>query len=93
MHPFGFDGIQPRAFDRKKANQDAYSLATGLHPLIVLTNPSTHVFAHRPGGIIPDEDQHALAALGHLLANPIQELGRDATDGPFLHETQQQGVG
>ena len=33
-----------------------------------------------PGGIIPDEEQHALALALHLLAEPLQKSGRDVAD-------------
>ena len=60
---------------RQPACNDAHSrmaLTLGRqHAPIVLLSPSADFLTPMPGGIVPDEDQHALALALQLLAKPL----------------------
>ena len=92
MHPFGFNGIQPRAFDGEKADDDANTVAVVLHDTIVGMNPGANLFADMPGGIVPDQEEHPLTLVRQVLADPVEKLLRNRTDGATVNEAEQQRV-
>src|SRR5947209_15443150 len=75
MHPMRLNAVEPGTFGRQPARNDAHScmaLTLGCqHAAIVLLEPTAHFLTHMPGGVIPDEDQYALALALHLLAEPL----------------------
>src|SRR6266487_3865737 len=92
MHPMRLNAVEPGTFGRQPARNDAHSrmaLTLGCqHAAIVLLEPTAHFFTHVPGGVIPDEDQHALALALHLLAEPLQKSRRHMADGPTIDKAQ-----
>ena len=52
MNPFGFNGIEPRAFRGQKQRQNTHALALGFDQAVVLSDPGPHHLAHVKGGII-----------------------------------------
>ncbi len=75
MHPMRLNAVEPRTLGRQPAWNDAHSRMARtlgcLHAAIVLLEPTAHLLTHVPGGIVPDENQHALALTLHLLAEPL----------------------
>src|SRR5438270_4666001 len=80
MHPFGLNGVEPRALCGQQEGQDAHSLACLFHLLIVLPDPGAHQEAFVPGSIIPDQEPVALALGGQTFTTPLQKLNADGTD-------------
>src|SRR2546421_5103413 len=76
MHPMRLNAVEPGTLGRQPAGNDAHSrIARTLgrqHATIVLLEPTAHFLTYMPGGIVPDENQHALALALHLLAEPLQ---------------------
>ncbi len=70
MHPFGFDGIEPRALCGQQERQNANALARLFDLLIVLANPSTNHLTLVPGSVIPDQEPVRLALFEQALAAP-----------------------
>jgi hypothetical protein len=54
----------------------------------VQLEPLADFLTDMPGGIIPDEEQHALALALQLLAEPLQKGGRDVADGATIHKAE-----
>jgi hypothetical protein len=48
MHPLWLDGIEPGAFGRQKAGQNAYPFTRLSDLLVVLTNPGAYLLAGSP---------------------------------------------
>src|SRR5215510_832643 len=57
MHPLGLNGIEPRAFTRQTARQEAHAPPGLLDVVIVLPQPGTHLVADVPRRVVPDQ-QH-----------------------------------
>src|SRR6266851_2803231 len=74
MHPFGFDGIEPRALGGQQQRQNANALARLFDLLIVLANPRTNRLALVPGSVISDQEPVRLALFEQALAASLQEL-------------------
>jgi hypothetical protein len=81
MHPFGFNGIEPRTLLGQEKRQDTYPFASLLHELIMGTYPGTNELADVPGGMIPNQEPGGFAPRRQPLRAPLQKLGRDATHG------------
>src|SRR5258706_2553417 len=96
MHPMRLNAVEPGAFGRQPARNDAHSrMALTLacqHAAIVLLEPTAHFLTDMPGGVIPDEDQHALALALHLLAEPLQKSRRHMADRPTIDKAQPHGL-
>src|SRR5947209_6763686 len=84
MHPMRLNAVEPGTLGRQPAGNDAHSrMALSLgrqHATIVLLEPPAHFLTDMPGGIVPDENQHALALALHLLAEPLQKGRRHMAD-------------
>ena len=59
-----------------------------LDDAVVRADPSTHRFAHVPGGVIPDQRQDRDAQRRQFGAAPLQELGGDGADWASLDKAQ-----
>jgi hypothetical protein len=88
VDPLGLDGIEPGRLDGELADEEANPLALPLDLAVVRVEPGRDRLAEVPGGIVPDEEQGRLTALGQLPTTPVEELDRDGTDGPSVHEAQ-----
>src|SRR4030065_2260900 len=86
VHPLGFNGVQPRAFDREAADQHADSFACALHLLIMRANPGTNGLADVPRGVVPDQHPHPFTDDLQLMTAPLQELNGDSTDRATVHD-------
>src|SRR5579859_6494982 len=76
MHPMRLNAVEPGTpLGRQPAGNDTHSLLAltlGCQDAaIVLLKPTAHFLTHMPRGVIPDEDQHALALTLHLVAEPL----------------------
>ena len=58
VRPFGFDVVEPKAFDRQKATEQTHALTGTLDSAIMGAYPSANRGAGVPTGIIPKHDQH-----------------------------------
>lgn len=88
MHPLRLDGVEPGTFGGQKEGQNPNSFALLLDLAVVLTNPGTYLFAHMPGGVIPNQQPGGLALRLQSGATPLQKLGRDGADRATCDETQ-----
>src|SRR5215213_10169405 len=88
VYPLGLYGVQPRTFFRQKAAYDPHSFPTLFDFSVMPSEPASDLPGDVPGGVVPDEEQNLLADLLELLHAPLKELGRYATDGPSVHESQ-----
>lgn len=88
MDLLGLDGIEPGAFGGQRTNKDAHPLPGLLHTTVVLADPLLNCATDMPAGIVPHQDEDPLAHPLQLRAAPIQELGRDRTQGTSIHKTQ-----
>lgn len=79
VDPFGFNWVEPGTLCRQTEWQDAHSLVLSSDLLVVFANPGVHVFAHVPGGIIPDKKPGGLALFVQVSTTPVEKLGRDVT--------------
>src|SRR5262249_40401021 len=61
MHPLGFNRVEPRTLAGQEAGDQAHALAGLLDLPIVLAQPGAHDLAIMPGGIVPDQQDRALA--------------------------------
>src|SRR5437660_1095814 len=96
MHPMRLNAVEPGTLGRQPARNDAHSpmaLPLGCqHVAIVLLEPTAHFLTDMPRGIIPDEDQHALALTLHLLTKPLQKGRRYMADGPTIDKAESNGL-
>src|SRR6266849_10629510 len=74
MQPFGFNWVEPGAFDGQIARQYPHSVTSSFifDLVVVLPDPLTDLFADMPGSIIPHQHEHSLAHLPQLMAAPLQ---------------------
>src|SRR5262245_14372026 len=81
MDPFGFNGVEPRAFAGQVADDEAYARGTLLDLLMVLADPVPHRLTPVPGSVVPDQQQ-GREALGREAGRaPGQKRDGDGTDG------------
>jgi hypothetical protein len=96
MHPVRLNAIEPGTLGRQPAGNDAHSrmaLPLGCQDtLIVQPEPAAHFLTDMPGGVIPDEHQHALALRLQLLAEPLQKGRRHMADRPTIDKAQADGL-
>ena len=64
--------IEPRTLHRQTALQDA-NPALALHLPIVGADPTTHLLANVPGGIVPDQHPDPLALKSKPLKHPFEK--------------------
>ena len=88
MHPFGFDGVEPRALFGQKQGQNTHALARGFHLLVVLPKPGTHDLTGMPGGIVPDQQPRSFPLDLQVGAAAGQKLRRDVTHGTPIDKPQ-----
>src|SRR5688500_17590386 len=87
MNPLGLHGVQPRALGRQIAAYDPHSFERALLDLmVVFFDPTTGLFAHVPGSVIPDQNPHLLAPPIELLGAPGKELGGYSAYGSTAHQ-------
>lgn len=82
MDPFRLNRVEPRAFARQWADDDAHALGPLLDLLIVLADPVPHRMAAVPRGVIPAQQQRGEALCHELGGAPRQEVDRDGAHGP-----------
>src|SRR5207244_3302726 len=96
MHPMRLNAVEPGTLGWQPARNDAHPCLafalSGQHALIVLLEPAAHFLTHMPGGIVPDEKQHALALTLHLLAKPLQKGGRHVADWSTIDKAEPDGL-
>src|SRR5262249_7508752 len=73
MHPFGLNGIEPRALHGQPAGHDPYAVSCGFHPLIVLAQPGAYRVTLVPRGIIPEQEQRRETLRRQARTAPGQE--------------------
>lgn len=86
--PLGFNRIEPRTLDRQRTDQQPHPLPAGLDLSVMSPDPVPHGLAAVPGGIVPDQRQHAHAARRRFLTAPVEEGGRRCADWPAVEEAQ-----
>ena len=85
MHPFGLDGVQPGAFTRQAARQDADPLPGLLDVVIVLPQPGTHLVADVPRRVVPDQQHGGEPLRRQPRAAPGEKGGGLGADRTALH--------
>jgi hypothetical protein len=70
MDPAWFQRVQPRAFDRQRADHDTHSGLLPLHLVVVLADPGAYRLTPVPRGVVPDQEQRPFAMVGKLAATP-----------------------
>jgi hypothetical protein len=82
VDPLRLDGIEPGAFDRQVAGQDTHAMALLLDLLVVSVDPSPHMLADVPGGVVPDQrpDGDAPVVQSGARSAPGQELRGDGAE-------------
>jgi hypothetical protein len=90
--PRGFKGIEPGALDGAGRDQEPDG-PSWLRLLRVCTNPMPYFLAAMPGGLAPDQYQHALPRAGQTLTEPGEPGGRPGADRPPVHKPQPDLVG
>src|SRR5579862_6404578 len=88
MDPVRLDRIEPWAFDRQGAREDAHALPLALDLEIPVADPGADGAADLPGGVVPDQEQDGLALRFELGAAPAQERGRHRAERPAVDEAQ-----
>ncbi len=88
MHPFGFNGIEPRTLRGQQERQNPHTLVRLFDLLVMLADPATNRLTLVPGGVIPDQEPVRLAFFEQALATPLQELGGDGAHRSASHEPQ-----
>jgi hypothetical protein len=88
VEPHRLDGVEPGAFGRQGAGDDADAGAILLDLLVVGTEPGPDLGADVPGGVVPDQQQGRLAVCLESAAAPGQELGGDRADRAAVDEAQ-----
>src|ERR687887_1428061 len=86
MQPLGLNRIEPGTLAGQQGTDEAHALAALLDVALVLAHPGAHALAIMPGGIVPDQQDGALALLLRPLRTPRQEGDGDRTDGAALDE-------
>src|SRR5262250_2835371 len=89
MHPLKLNGIEPRAFTRQTARQDAYAPPGLLDVMIVMPQPGPHLAADMPRRVVPDQQYDGKPLRRQPLAAPGEKGGRLGTDRAACHKPQQ----
>src|SRR4029078_2982825 len=71
VQPFRLDRVEPRRLDRQPPHPDL-APARPLAPAVVLPAPAADALADVPGGVVPDQHEHALTLGGEARAQPAQ---------------------
>jgi len=88
MQPFGLDRIEPRALDRQVTDEQADTVTRALDLPVVRPDPGTDDLGVVPGGVVPDQQDGALALSRSLGGAPVQEVDRHGAHGAAVDETQ-----
>jgi hypothetical protein len=80
-HSSGFNGSEPWALDGSGTDQEPDSSSL-LRLSMVCKNPMPYFLAAMPGGMVPDQYEHALALAGQTLTEPGEKGGRHVADRP-----------
>src|SRR5919198_3090416 len=86
--PLGLDWVEPRTLGGQVAGDQPHALAGLLDLPVVLAHPRAHDLAVVPGGVVPDQQHGARAALLGTRRTPAQEVDGDRADGAALDEAQ-----
>ena len=88
----GLDPVEPGTFGWQPAGDQLKALfplaLRCKRSLIMVLDPSSHVQASMPGGVIPDQHERALAYSFELLAEPLQKVGGHLTHRSAIDEAQ-----
>jgi hypothetical protein len=87
VNPMRLNAIQPWAFGRQLADEDAYSLLSFCFS-VVCPNPALYRLGEVPRGIIPDNQQSFLPFFCQLPQHPVEKLGRKTRYGPPTNKPQ-----
>jgi hypothetical protein len=88
MHPFRFNGVEPRTFAGQRAHDEAHTHSTPLDLLIMVADPASHSLAAVPRGVVPDQQQGGEALRRETCGAPRQEIDCDGTHGTPHDEAQ-----
>src|SRR5215218_8250730 len=88
VHPFGLDGVQPRAPFGQKTAHDPNPFAALFDPSVVFAEPSPHLFGDVPRSVVPDQKKDLLAKSFELLGTPLKKAGGYGTHRPAIDEPQ-----
>jgi hypothetical protein len=88
VHPFGLDGVQPRALLGQQATYDPHATAALFDTAVVRTEPAPHLFGDMPTGVVLDQKQDLFAESFEFLGTPSEKLRRYGTHEPTIHEPQ-----
>jgi len=80
MHPRGLHGIQPRAFTWQPTGDGAHATPRLFDLAVVRPQPSLHLLARVPRGLVPHQPPDGLSQGTPAGAAPGPKLGREATD-------------
>jgi len=89
VHPLRLDRIEPRTLARQEADDDPHPCLPALDCPVVLPDPSPHLLAQMPTGVVPHEQQRPLPLYCQPVAAPIEELRCHRAHRATVHEAQQ----
>ncbi|GCE51465.1 hypothetical protein EI42_05911 [Thermosporothrix hazakensis] len=75
MHPFGFDGVEPRALFGQKQGQDAHAFARLLDLLVLFSDPGSHQRARHAKKRDPRSRANGVCPLAPIADHTTQETG------------------
>jgi len=87
VHPMRLNAIQPWAFGRQLAEEDAHSFLSFCFS-VVCPNPALDRLGEVPRGIIPDNQQSFLPFFCQLPQPPVEKLGCKTRGGPTANKPQ-----
>src|SRR4030067_1871032 len=93
MHPLRLNRVEPGAFDRQGADQNAAALPAAFSLAVMLADPGPDGLADVPGSVVPNQGQHPLAHRLQLLTAPCQKLSGDRTHRTTGPKAQQHLLG
>src|SRR4030065_2605988 len=67
VHPLRLNRVEPGAFDRQEADQNADALPAAFRLAVMLADPGPDGLADVPGSVVPNHGEHPLAPRSQLL--------------------------
>ncbi len=75
MHPLRLDRVEPGTFGGQKEGQNPNAFALLLDLAVVGTHPGTYLFAHMPGGVVPNQQKGGSCLALAVGCNTTPEIG------------------
>src|SRR4030066_2011223 len=93
VHPLRLNRVEPGAFDRQEADQNADALPAAFSVAVMLADPGPDGLADVPGSVVPNQGQPPLAHRLQALTAPCQKLSGDRTHRTTVHKARQHLLG